>query len=45
MSLSIGSSDPLNRTCLAALRALARRFEAAWVSDHLLDRGGPPQST
>jgi uncharacterized protein len=35
VSLSIGSSDPLNRAYLAALRALARRFEAAWVSDHL----------
>src|SRR3984893_9911782 len=35
VSLSIGSSDPLNCAYLAALRALARRFEAAWVSDHL----------
>ena len=35
VSLSIGSSDPLNRAYLAALRALARRFEPAWISDHL----------
>jgi uncharacterized protein (UPF0276 family) len=35
VSLSIGSSDPLNRTYLDALRAAARRFEPAWVSDHL----------
>ena len=35
VSLSIGSSDPLNRAYLGALRALARRIEPAWVSDHL----------
>jgi uncharacterized protein len=35
VSLSIGSSDPLNRTYLDTLRAAARRFEPAWVSDHL----------
>jgi hypothetical protein len=35
VSLSIGSSDPLNRTYLDALRSAARRFEPAWVSDHL----------
>jgi len=35
VSLSIGSSDPLNRGCLDTLRAAARRFEPAWVSDHL----------
>jgi hypothetical protein len=35
VSLSIGSSDPLNRTYLETLRATARRFEPAWVSDHL----------
>ncbi|MFZ1121961.1 MAG: DUF692 domain-containing protein [Candidatus Binataceae bacterium] len=35
VSLSIGSSDPLNRDYLAALRALARRVEPAWISDHL----------
>ncbi len=35
VSLSIGSSDPLNRDYLGALRTLARRVEPAWVSDHL----------
>jgi len=35
VSLSIGSSDPLNRDYLHALRALARRVEPAWISDHL----------
>ena len=35
VSLSIGSSDPLNRDYLRALRTLARRFEPAWISDHL----------
>ncbi len=35
VSLSIGSSDPLNRAYLGALRTLARRFEPAWISDHL----------
>ncbi|MGC2277869.1 MAG: DUF692 domain-containing protein [Candidatus Binatus sp.] len=35
VSLSIGSTDPLNRDYLRQLRALARRFEPAWISDHL----------
>jgi uncharacterized protein len=35
VSLSIGSTDPLDRKYLANLRALARRFEPAWISDHL----------
>ncbi|HUY18008.1 MAG TPA: DUF692 domain-containing protein [Candidatus Binataceae bacterium] len=35
VSLSIGSTDPLNRDYLRRLRALARRFEPAWISDHL----------
>ncbi|HTY55702.1 MAG TPA: DUF692 domain-containing protein [Candidatus Binataceae bacterium] len=35
VSLSIGSSDPLDRDYLRKLAALARRFEPAWVSDHL----------
>jgi uncharacterized protein (UPF0276 family) len=35
VSLSIGSSDPLNQKYLADLRALTKRFEPAWVSDHL----------
>jgi len=35
VSLSIGSTDDLNRAYLDALRALADRVEPAWVSDHL----------
>ena len=35
VSLSIGSSDPLNQRYLKQLRDLARRFEPAWISDHL----------
>jgi hypothetical protein len=35
VSLSIGSSDPLNRVYLETLRAATRRFEPVWVSDHL----------
>jgi len=35
VSLSLGATDPLNRSYLAELRALADRFEPAWVSDHL----------
>jgi hypothetical protein len=42
VSLSIGSTDPLNRDYLKALRGLASRIEPAWVSDHLCwtGRGG-----
>lgn len=35
VSLSIGSTDPLDRGYLRKLRALARRTRAVWVSDHL----------
>ena len=35
VSLSIGSSDPLDRAYLRELRALADRVEPGWVSDHL----------
>jgi uncharacterized protein len=35
VSLSIGSTDPLNRGYLRELAALARHFEPAWISDHL----------
>ncbi|MFI5396296.1 MAG: DUF692 domain-containing protein [Candidatus Binatia bacterium] len=35
VSLSIGSTDPLNPDYLQQLSSLARRFEPAWVSDHL----------
>ena len=35
VSLSIGSTDPLNFDYLAKLKALARRIGARWVSDHV----------
>jgi uncharacterized protein len=35
VSLSIGSVDPLNVAYLKQLAATARRFEPAWISDHL----------
>lgn len=35
VSLSIGSQDPLNREYLKQLRALAKRIEPQWISDHL----------
>jgi len=35
VSLSIGSTDPLDRAYLRDLRALVRRVQPAWVSDHL----------
>jgi hypothetical protein len=35
VSLSIGSTDPLDRAYLRELKALAARVEPAWISDHL----------
>lgn len=35
VSLSIGSTDPLDRRYLAALKELKARTRAVWVSDHL----------
>jgi uncharacterized protein (UPF0276 family) len=35
VSMSIGSTDPLDFTYLAKLKALADRCRAVWVSDHL----------
>jgi uncharacterized protein len=35
VSLSIGSSDPLDMDYLARLLSLAARIEPAWISDHL----------
>jgi uncharacterized protein len=39
VSLSIGSTDPLDRGYLQKLKALATRTRAAWVSDHLCFTG------
>ena len=35
VSLSIGSTDPLDRAYLEGLRALAQRVQPEWISDHL----------
>lgn len=35
VSLSIGSTDPLNMDYLAQVKQLAREVEPAWISDHL----------
>jgi len=35
VSLSIGSTDPLDRSYVRKLRDLAERVDAAWISDHL----------
>lgn len=35
VSLSIGSTDPLDQEYLAQLKSLAQRIEPMWVSDHL----------
>lgn len=35
VSLSIGSTSPLNKEYLRGLRALADRVEPAWISDHI----------
>ncbi len=35
VSLSIGSTDPLDQRYLRSLKALMRRIEPAWISDHL----------
>jgi uncharacterized protein len=35
VSMSIGSAEPLDRSYLAQVKALARRLEPAWISDHL----------
>lgn len=35
VSLSIGAPDPLDRDYLAGLKALIRRIEPEWISDHL----------
>lgn len=35
VSLSIGSTDPLNRDYLKKLKGLAERIHARWISDHV----------
>jgi uncharacterized protein (UPF0276 family) len=45
VSLSIGSTDPLDRAYLADLRALRDRTRARWVSDHLCWTGVAGRNT
>jgi hypothetical protein len=45
VSLSIGSTDPLNREYLGELRALRDRTRARWVSDHLCFTGVAGKNT
>jgi uncharacterized protein (UPF0276 family) len=45
VSLSIGSTDPLDRTYLTELRALRDRTRARWVSDHLCFTGVAGRNT
>jgi uncharacterized protein (UPF0276 family) len=35
VSLSIGSTDPINQNYLAQVKLLAERIQPAWISDHL----------
>jgi uncharacterized protein (UPF0276 family) len=45
VSLSIGSTDPLDREHLTKLKALADRTKALWVSDHLCWTGVSGRNT
>jgi hypothetical protein len=45
VSLSIGSTAPLDREYLRQLKALAARLEPAWVSDHLCWTGVAGRNT
>jgi hypothetical protein len=45
VSLSIGSTDPLDRVYLTELRALRDRTKARWVSDHLCWTGVSGKNT
>jgi uncharacterized protein (UPF0276 family) len=45
VSLSVGSTDPLNLPYLAKLKRLARETHARWVSDHLCWTGVASRNT
>jgi uncharacterized protein (UPF0276 family) len=45
VSLSIGSTEPLDRAYLGKLKALAERVRPAWISDHLCWTGVNGQSS
>ncbi|MGH9339778.1 MAG: MNIO family bufferin maturase [Acidobacteriota bacterium] len=45
VSLSIGSTDPLNFTYLGKLKKLAHEIDACWISDHLCWTGVAGRNT
>ncbi len=45
VSLSIGSSDPLDREYLNGLKALAKDIKPAWISDHICWTGIAARNT
>ncbi len=45
VSLSLGSTDPLDREFLGELRALARRVDAVWMGDHVCWTGVAGRNT
>src|SRR5512147_2344729 len=45
VSLSIGGTDPLDRSYLAKVKVLARRVKAPWVSDHVCFTGVAGRNT
>src|SRR4029078_3462139 len=45
VSLSVGSTDPLDMTYLAELKALSARTKALWISDHLCWTGVAGRNT
>jgi uncharacterized protein (UPF0276 family) len=45
VALSIGSTDELDRDYIREVRALAARFEPAWISDHLCWTGVAGRNT
>ena len=45
VSMSIGSTEPLDREYLAQVKALAQRVQPAWISDHLCWTGVAGRNT
>ncbi|HBY59187.1 MAG TPA: hypothetical protein DEH78_05160, partial [Solibacterales bacterium] len=45
VSMSVGSTDPINFEYLKKLKALAKRTKARWISDHLCWTGVSGKNT
>ena len=45
VSLSLGSSDPLDKNYLSQVKSLAKRIEPKWISDHLCWTGVQGKNT